>query len=357
MDIFSYLLGKKAGGGGGEAVLINKSISANGTYNASSDNADGYKKVEVSVPASAVDTGTKPITSNGNGQDVVGYAAVDVAVPNSYGAGDEGKVVDNGTLVSQSSASYTSNGTYDTTLVNEVEVDVAGVPDYSSILMGANQNGTLTLPGVTKLRSNLFLNVGGSYSVESSDILEIQDYCFDNSSGLIGLRVPNCASIGAYAIRKTHQEVLFAPSALLSPNCANGNTYIKTAVIGGMPSNSGNFQFRNASAFKTADVAGGGRFDNTFNGCTAFDTLILRNTTLVSLFNIDTFTGTCFASGGAGGTLYVPNDLISDYQGASNWSTILGYANNQIKSIESTHTDPSAPIDLTLYYADGTPIS
>ena len=54
--------------------------------------------------------------------------------------------------------------------------------------------------------------------------------------------------------------------------------------------------------------------------------------------------------------LYVPNDLISSYQSASNWSTILGYANNQIKSIESTHTDPNAPIDLTLYYIDGTPI-
>lgn len=32
------------------------------------------------------------------------------------------------------------------------------------------------------------------------------------------------------------------------------------------------------------------------------------------------------------------------------------YTNNQIKSIESTHTDPNAPIDFTLYYADGTPI-
>jgi hypothetical protein len=32
-------------------------------------------------------------------------------------------------------------------------------------------------------------------------------------------------------------------------------------------------------------------------------------------------------------------------------------ANNQIKSIESTHADPNAPIDLTLYYADGTPIT
>lgn len=44
-DILAYLMGKQAGGGGGgEAVLIDKTISTNGTYNASSDNADGYKR-------------------------------------------------------------------------------------------------------------------------------------------------------------------------------------------------------------------------------------------------------------------------------------------------------------------------
>lgn len=55
MDILAYLLGKKAGGGGGEAVLIDKNIDANGTYNASDDAADGYKKVVVDVSASGPD--------------------------------------------------------------------------------------------------------------------------------------------------------------------------------------------------------------------------------------------------------------------------------------------------------------
>lgn len=36
-------------GGGGGAVLITKNITENGTYNASSDNADGYSSVNVSV--------------------------------------------------------------------------------------------------------------------------------------------------------------------------------------------------------------------------------------------------------------------------------------------------------------------
>ena len=45
---------------------------------------------------------------------------------NSYADGDEGKVVSNGVLVSQTSATYTSNNTYDTTLVSSVTVNVAG---------------------------------------------------------------------------------------------------------------------------------------------------------------------------------------------------------------------------------------
>lgn len=113
------------GGGGGGATLIEKNISANGTYNASSDSADGYSKVVVSVPASAVDSGTKSINSNGT-HDVTGYATASVSVPNSYSAGDEGKVVSNGALVAQSSDSVTTNGIYDTTLINSLAVNVSG---------------------------------------------------------------------------------------------------------------------------------------------------------------------------------------------------------------------------------------
>ena len=83
------------GSGGSSPSLGTKTITANGTYNASSDNLDGYSQVTASVP-------------------------------NTYSAGDEGKVVSNGALVSQSSATYTQNNTYDTTLINSVTVNVSG---------------------------------------------------------------------------------------------------------------------------------------------------------------------------------------------------------------------------------------
>ena len=93
--------------------------------------------------------------------------------------------------------------------------------------------------------------------------------------------------------------------------------------------------------------------NNAFQN-TSLDTLVLRSSVYHNLSNINAFQGTPFASDGTGGTLYVQESLLSTYPTLTNWSTILGYANNQIKSIESTHTDPNAPIDLTLYYADGT---
>lgn len=90
-----YEVSSGGGGGGGSATLIEKSISANGVYNASEDSADGYSKVTVDVP-------------------------------NTYTAEDEGKVVDNGTLVAQTamSSEVTENGTVDTTLYNSVTVNV-----------------------------------------------------------------------------------------------------------------------------------------------------------------------------------------------------------------------------------------
>lgn len=92
-DILAYLMGKQAGGGGGDITVESKSFSANGTYTAPSGKA---------------------------------YSPVTVYVPNSYAAGDEGKVVYNGQLVAQGSDTVTQNGPVDTTLINSLVVNVEG---------------------------------------------------------------------------------------------------------------------------------------------------------------------------------------------------------------------------------------
>lgn len=70
---------------------------------------------------------TLNVTQNGttNAPSGTAYNKVVANVPNSYAAGDEGKVVSNGALVAQTAhAKVTQNGTIDTTLNNSVTVAI-----------------------------------------------------------------------------------------------------------------------------------------------------------------------------------------------------------------------------------------
>lgn len=96
----------------GSVVLINKTIGSNGTYNAASDNADGYKRVIVNVP-------------------------------NTYTVSDEGKVVSNGTLVSQTDDTTTQNGVVDTTTIKQLTVNVPqGITPTGTKTINISENGT-----------------------------------------------------------------------------------------------------------------------------------------------------------------------------------------------------------------------
>lgn len=67
----------------GTAVLGEKTITANGTYNASADSLDGYSSVTVNVPTGTTPTGTKTISISSNGtttEDVTNYASAEITV-------------------------------------------------------------------------------------------------------------------------------------------------------------------------------------------------------------------------------------------------------------------------------------
>lgn len=295
---------------GGGSTLITKSISANGTYNASSDSADGYSQVNVAVPASAVDTGTKNITANGNNQDVIGYAAVNVNVPNSYSASDEGKVVSNGALAAQTSDTVTANDTYDTTLISSLTVNVSGGggdPDENLVKYIEGQLSTLNCDATTfvlPLRNTSIIQhifLSECLSVPTGD-------CFYSNTGLIDIVLPKLTTLGA-----TRQFY----------GCSN-----LEAVDFGSP-----------SSIPASE----------FQSCTKLGKLILRGNSVTSLANVNAFNGTKFANGEAGGTIYVPSALINSYKGASNWSTLNGYGTVTWTAIEGSTYET--------HYADGTVIS
>ena len=107
---------------------IADAIRAKGGTSASLAFPNDFVSAVQAIPTGGITpTGTKQITANGANIDVESYKYADVAVPNSYSAGDEGKVVSNGALVAQSSDTVTENDTYDTTLINSLTVNVSGV--------------------------------------------------------------------------------------------------------------------------------------------------------------------------------------------------------------------------------------
>ena len=102
----------------GNAIRAKKSVAT--TYKPS-EMAGAVESIETGITP----TGTKNITTNGT-HDVTNFASAEVAVPNSFSASDEGKVVSGGALVAQTAQTVTENGTYDTTLKNSVVVNVEG---------------------------------------------------------------------------------------------------------------------------------------------------------------------------------------------------------------------------------------
>ena len=75
----------QAGDEGGNKNIIAKSITANGTYNAADDNADGYNPVTVNVQLKLAE---KNIIKNGTykavDDDLDGYSVVYVNVPQDW---------------------------------------------------------------------------------------------------------------------------------------------------------------------------------------------------------------------------------------------------------------------------------
>lgn len=132
--------------------------------------------------------------------------------------------------------------------------------------------------------------------------------------------------------------------------CFQGST--NCTIFVGEGACSGNYNvFYNATGINTVDFSNEltASFSNNYFRYSVLTKLILRKSSVVSLAATGAFNNTPFASGGTGGTLYVPSALISSYQSATNWSTILGYENNQILPIEGSIYETQ--------YADGTAIT
>lgn len=137
---------------------LKTAIEGKGVTVPSATKIDGYADLVDAISQGSTPTGTKQISVTSNGtqtENVSGYASaqLNVAVPNSYSASDEGKVVSNGALVAQTSDTVTENDTYDTTLIDSLTVNVIGG--------GGGEEGSFIAAGST---GNVTISVSALYS-------------------------------------------------------------------------------------------------------------------------------------------------------------------------------------------------
>ena len=142
----------------GEATLIEKEITANGTYPASDDEADGFSSVTVNVPIPegyVKPEGTVNLNTNGE-HDVSGKAKAVVNVP-----------IPDGYIQPSGSVTITENGTYPVTDKEEVIVEVESSGGSTFSLIG---NAVGILPPISTPSTMLNLTAFAMTSTATAEI-------------------------------------------------------------------------------------------------------------------------------------------------------------------------------------------
>lgn len=296
---------------GGRAPVISPlSVTANGTYTAPSG-VDGYSPITVNVP-SVTPTGTKQISITANGtitEDVTNYANAEITVNVSGGTGGwdaddlAKKISIDGSVVCSTATklmpwcfAYSNITSFSSNTVTNMEnTDSNGRQFYKCTSLAS-----VSIPNVTtQLGANAFQGCSSLQSVNIPNALTGMASVFDGCSSLQELTFAKSVAVG--------NSFLYNCSALTKVDLSSSNISTTGAI--------------NSKAFY---------------GCGNLKTLILRKSTIFTLGNVDAFSRTPFASGGSGGTIYVPSSLISSYQSASNWSTVNGYGTITWQAIEGS---------------------
>ena len=147
-----------------ETGIVNEPLMKIGDY------ADSLS-VDVELPLSQntqnnidVNTTLKPSSASftyNRVSEYIGYNEINVDVSNTYTTEDEGKVVNNATLVPQTAMSteITVNGTYDTTLYNSIIVNVPDIVGHTFIV-ATIPNAVVTVTNASNTYTETADNVG-----------------------------------------------------------------------------------------------------------------------------------------------------------------------------------------------------
>ena len=258
---------------GGGSVLTEKSITQNGVYNASSDNADGYSKVTVNVSGGTVNLQRKTVTPTTSQQQVTpdsgydGLSKVTVnRIPSEY-------------IIPSGSLNITANGTYDVTEKASVN---ANVPSS-----GGGKFGVLVDRSITTVTAE-----------DLAGVTQIGHYTFAYCRSLASINIPNSVTyIDGYAF--------YYCDALTSVTIPDTVTNIN------------NYAFNYAGLTSVTIGSGINRIGvSAFNRCSNLASVTITKTTPPTLASTNAFSNT-----DENLIIYVPAASVTAYKTASNWSS------------------------------------
>lgn len=314
LELLISPLANEGGGGGTPAVLIDKNISANGTYNAVNDSADGYKTVVVDVQP---DLQAKSVTITENGETTVapdqgkdGLSGVAITVNVQSGGGNTAAMILNKSIT----------GVFRDT-------EVTQIPDNGL----SRQTGmtALELPNCASVGANGLFDCSALKDVILNNCTSFTSPTFDGNNNQVlaieRLILPKLVTMNwGYGTMPKLKELYLPLLESMGDNniqAKSGTTTRNTTLLTAeLPSikTIGQYNFQNCymlQALKfgpaiTAIGAAVGRYTNSLRAV-IFD----KDTPAVPSLGSDT---TCFT--GSNTKFYVPDALVDTWKGTTNWT-------------------------------------
>lgn len=284
------------------------------------------------------------------------------------------KLYDETSIQAIATAIRSKSGKTDTMTVGEMAGEINGLSGYTYDQIAEHQytgdDLVLTCKRVfpyTFIRSQ-FKTVSSSTVTHFSDhqtsgmVGTSGAYTFAYCTNLESVNMPNLEQPGSggyqFAYCTKLGTINLPSAAFIGQHMFHGCTALQTAVFDSVTYTNNN-GFQDCRALQIVDFGSLVSLKSQeFYGCTKLNTIILRRSTAItSLPNVNNFTGSPFASGKAGGTIYIPKVLYDelgtgsslDYKSATNWSTVDGYGTITWAQIEGSQYETQ--------YADGTAIT
>jgi hypothetical protein len=190
---------------------------------------------------------------------------------------------------------------------------------------------------ITKIGTYAFYGCSALVSVDIPNVTSIDRYAFQSCSALTSVNIPNVTSIGNTAFQSCAFTSIDMPNVTsLASNVFSACKNLVSVNMPKVPKLEGN-TFFNCQKLTSIDMPNVTSIGNaTFSSCKNLNTIVLRKAQVCTLSNTNAFNSTPFASGGTGGTVYVPQALIESYRTATNWSTLYAAGTCNFVAIEGS---------------------